>query len=49
MLSADNPASREPMTLERLAELPHVIIALTGDDARDRRTAWSPITAWSGA
>ena len=34
VLSADNPACREPMTLERLAELPHLIIALTGEDAR---------------
>ena len=25
---------RQPMTLERLAELPHLIIALTGEDAR---------------
>ena len=34
VLSADNPASREPMTLERLAELPHLIIALNGEDSR---------------
>jgi DNA-binding transcriptional LysR family regulator len=34
VLSRDNPASLEPMTLETLAELPHLIIALTGEDAR---------------
>jgi DNA-binding transcriptional LysR family regulator len=34
VLSADNPASREPLTLERLAALPHLIIALTGADSR---------------
>lgn len=34
VVSSDNPASREPLTLERLAALPHLIIALTGDDAR---------------
>src|SRR5215213_969134 len=34
VLSADHPAAREPMTLERLAELPHLIIALTGEDPR---------------
>ena len=34
VLSADNPACREPITLERLAELPHLIIALAGEDAR---------------
>ena len=41
VLSADNPACREPMTLERLAELPHLIIALTGDGCPRRR--------WAGA
>ena len=34
VLSADHPASRWPMTLERLAELPHLIIALGGEDPR---------------
>jgi len=32
VLSADNPASEQPMTLQRLAELPHVIVALNDDD-----------------
>ena len=34
VLSANNPASREALTLERLAQLPHLIIALTGEDER---------------
>lgn len=34
LLSADHPAAREELTLERLAELPHLIIAATGEDER---------------
>src|SRR5437867_1722180 len=34
VLSADNPAANEEMTLERLAELPHLVIAATGEDER---------------
>src|SRR4051794_39570019 len=34
VLSEDNPASRAPLTLERLAQLPHLIIALSGEDGR---------------
>ncbi len=32
VLSADHPAAREELTLERLAALPHLVIAATGDD-----------------
>jgi DNA-binding transcriptional LysR family regulator len=32
VLSADHPAADEELTLERLAELPHLIIAATGED-----------------
>lgn len=32
VLSSDNPAASEEMTLERLAELPHLVIAATGED-----------------
>jgi DNA-binding transcriptional LysR family regulator len=32
MLSADHPAARDGLTLERLAELPHLVIASTGED-----------------
>ncbi|HKS88446.1 MAG TPA: LysR family transcriptional regulator [Stellaceae bacterium] len=32
VLSADHPAAREELTLERLAELPHLVIAATGED-----------------
>lgn len=31
-LSADNPAARHELTIERLAELPHLVIAATGED-----------------
>ncbi len=34
VLSADHPAAREEMTLERLAALPHLVISATGDDER---------------
>ena len=33
-LSAQNPAAREELTLERLAELPHLVITATGEDER---------------
>ena len=32
VLSADNPAAREELTLDRLAALPHLVIAATGED-----------------
>jgi DNA-binding transcriptional LysR family regulator len=32
VLSSDHPAAREEMTLDRLAELPHLVIAATGED-----------------
>lgn len=32
LLSADNPAAREELTLERLAGLPHLVITATGED-----------------
>src|SRR5256885_1922709 len=32
VLRADHPAAREELTLERLAELPHLVIAATGED-----------------
>ena len=34
VLSADNPASRGALTLASLAELPHLVIAATGEDER---------------
>jgi DNA-binding transcriptional LysR family regulator len=34
VLSADNPAATGELTLERLAELPHLVIAATGEDER---------------
>lgn len=34
VLSVDHPAAREELTLERLAELPHLVIAATGEDER---------------
>ena len=34
VISADHPAANEEMTLERLAELPHLVISATGDDER---------------
>jgi DNA-binding transcriptional LysR family regulator len=33
-LSADHPMAREPLTLERLAALPHLILAVNGEDGR---------------
>jgi DNA-binding transcriptional LysR family regulator len=32
VMSADHPAARDELTLERLAELPHLVIAATGED-----------------
>jgi DNA-binding transcriptional LysR family regulator len=32
VMSADHPAAQEDLTLERLAALPHLVIAATGDD-----------------
>jgi DNA-binding transcriptional LysR family regulator len=32
VLRADHPAAREELTLERLAELPHLVVAATGED-----------------
>jgi len=32
VLSSDHPAAREELTLDRLAELPHLVIAATGED-----------------
>jgi DNA-binding transcriptional LysR family regulator len=32
LMRADHPAAREELTLERLAELPHLVIAATGED-----------------
>jgi DNA-binding transcriptional LysR family regulator len=32
VLSADNPAARDELTLERLAALPHLVITATGED-----------------
>ena len=32
LLNADHPAAREELTLERLAALPHLVIAATGED-----------------
>lgn len=32
VLSSDHPAARDELTLERLAELPHLVIAATGED-----------------
>ena len=32
VLSSDNPAAGDELTLERLAELPHLVIAATGED-----------------
>src|SRR5436853_3950771 len=32
VLRADHPAAREELTLERLAELPHLVIAASGED-----------------
>jgi DNA-binding transcriptional LysR family regulator len=34
VLSADNPAASGKLTLERLAELPHLVVAATGEDER---------------
>jgi DNA-binding transcriptional LysR family regulator len=34
LISADHPAAGEEMTLERLAALPHLVIAATGEDER---------------
>jgi DNA-binding transcriptional LysR family regulator len=34
VLGADNPAASGELTLERLAELPHLVIAATGEDER---------------
>jgi DNA-binding transcriptional LysR family regulator len=34
VVNARHPATREPMTLERLAELPHLVISATGEDER---------------
>jgi DNA-binding transcriptional LysR family regulator len=34
VLSAANPTAREELTLERLAELPHLVVAATGEDER---------------
>src|SRR5438067_10357028 len=34
VLSADHPAAQEELTLERLAELRHLVIAATGEDER---------------
>ena len=34
VLGADNPAASGKLTLERLAELPHLVIAATGEDER---------------
>lgn len=34
VLSADHPSARDELTLERLAELPHLVIAATGEDER---------------
>jgi DNA-binding transcriptional LysR family regulator len=31
-LSADHPAARDALTIERLAELPHLVISATGED-----------------
>jgi DNA-binding transcriptional LysR family regulator len=32
VLSSDNPAAGDELTLERLAELPHLVVAATGED-----------------
>src|SRR5712691_9458183 len=32
VLSSDNPAASDELTLDRLAELPHLVIAATGED-----------------
>jgi DNA-binding transcriptional LysR family regulator len=34
LIRADHPAAKEELTLERLAELPHLVISATGDDER---------------
>ena len=34
VMSADNPASGGELTLERLAELPHLVVVATGEDER---------------
>src|SRR5262249_10538644 len=34
VMSADNPAAQEELTLERLAALPHLVIAATGEDGQ---------------
>ena len=49
VLGADNPACRGPLTLDGWRELPHLIIALTGDGHRAPSTGSCRTTASSGA